>query len=173
MTAAADASLPPLPDLFGNPLLRGELHEVLSPGTIDWLPQTLGWKLSAALVLLWLGRSLWRRGRTWLRNRYRREAQRRLMALGPAASVTAVNEILKIAAMTAASRREVASLTGADWCQWLRARTDPDIFSDGSLSALGNAPYDPDFALPAHCLPDLLAEARRWLAQHRDDHGPT
>ena len=31
-------TLPSLPALFGNPLLRGELQEIVAPGPIDWLP---------------------------------------------------------------------------------------------------------------------------------------
>lgn len=34
-------TLPSLPALFGNPLLRGELQEIVAPGPIDWLPQNL------------------------------------------------------------------------------------------------------------------------------------
>ena len=172
MPTAASNALPPLPDLFGNPLLRGELAEVIAPGTIDWLPQTLGWKIAGALLALWLLRRLWQRGRAWLRNRYRREALQRLASLGTSADVIAINEILKLTAMTATSRRQVAALNGEAWCHWLQTRTDNSIFSDGSLAALGQSLYDPDTTVPPDQVNRLIIEARHWLQQHRDDHGP-
>lgn len=172
MPTAASNALPPLPDLFGNPLLRGELAEIVAPGTIDWLPQTLGWKVTGALLALWLLRRLWQRGRAWLRNRYRREALHRLASLGTSADVMAINEILKLAAMTATSRRQVAALNGDTWCHWLQTRTDDSIFSDGSLAALGQSLYDPDTTVPPEQVNRLINEAKHWLQQHRDDHGP-
>ena len=172
MPTAASNALPPLPDLFGNPLLRGELAEIVAPGTIDWLPQTLGWKVTGALLALWLLRRLWQRGRAWLRNRYRREALHRLASLGTSADVMAINEILKLAAMTATSRRQVAALNGDAWCHWLQTRTDDSIFSDGSLAALGQSLYDPDTTVPPEQVNRLINEAKHWLQQHRDDHGP-
>lgn len=171
MPTSASNALPPLPDLFGNPLLRGELTEVVAPGAIDWLPQTLGWKITGALLALWLLRRLWQRGRAWLRNRYRREALHRLAALGTSVDVIAINEILKLAAMTASSRRQVAALSGEAWCRWLQTRTDKRIFSDGSLAALGQSLYDPETTVTPDQIERLINEARHWLQQHRDDHG--
>ena len=164
-------TLPSLPALFGNPLLRGELHEIVSPGPIDWLPQTLGWQVLGLVLALLLLRRSWRIFRVWLRNRYRREAQQRLAQLGPSASATAVNEVLKLTAMTAASRREVAALTGKGWCQWLQTRTPNLIFSPDTLRILGDALYDPQSDLSSAQREALVQEAHLWIGQHRDDHG--
>ena len=166
-----DDTLPSLPALFGNPLLRGELHEIVSPGPIDWLPQTLGWQVLGLVLALLLLRRSWRIFRVWLRNRYRREAQQRLAQLGPSASATAVNEVLKLTAMTAASRREVAALTGKSWCQWLQTRTPKLIFSPDTLRILGDALYDPQSNLSSGQRESLVQEAHLWIGQHRDDHG--
>ena len=89
-----EETLPPLPPLFGNPLLRGELHEIVSPEPINWMPQTLGWQILGLVLAIGLLRRFWRLFRSWLRNRYRREAQARLRQLAPSANIFAVNEVL-------------------------------------------------------------------------------
>lgn len=163
-------TLPSLPPLFGNPLLRGELQEIASPGPIDWLPQTLGWQILALILALWTLRRCWRLFRSWLRNRYRREAQRRLLRLGPSGNATAINEVLKLTAMTASSRREVAALTGRSWCDWLQARTPALIFSKSSLQLLGDALYNPQSDMTSVQRTALIQQASLWIDQHKDDH---
>lgn len=157
-------ALPPLPPFFGNPSLT-DFAEVVPASTIDWLPQTPGWYLLA----IWLAWVAGRRGlaalRRWRRNRYRREALRRLDAAGTAPRN--INTILKLAAMEASSRAEVAALSGAEWTRWLAQRTPEPVLSEASLAALGTALYGPEPATPC---PDLAAEARTWIRQHRDAH---
>ena len=165
-----EETLPSLPPLFGNPLLRGELHEIISPEPIDWLPQTLGWQILGLVLAIALLRRSWRLFRFWLRNRYRREAQQRLRDLGPSASAVAVNAVLQLTAMTATSRREVAALTGAPWCHWLQTRTNATIFSRDSLQILGAALYDPQSDVSSARRDALVREAHLWIDQHEDDH---
>lgn len=166
-----EENLPSLPALFGNPILRGELHEIVSPGPIDWLPQTLGWQILALVLAIGLLHRSWRRLRLWLRNRYRREARRRLSHLGPSIEASAVNEVLKLTAMTAATRREVAALTGVTWCHWLENRAATKIFSQESLQILGEALYSPQVSVTPAQRSALVREAHLWIDQHRDDHG--
>jgi hypothetical protein len=166
-----EETLPSLPALFGNPILRGELHEIVSPEPINWLPQTLGWQIVALVLAIQLMHLSWRRLRVWLRNRYRREAQQRLSHLGPSAEASAINEVLKLTAMTAASRREVAALTGVTWCHWLETRAATKIFSQESLQILGEALYNPLAPATQVQRKALVREAHLWINQHRDDHG--
>ena len=108
-------SLPPLPDIFGNYAL-GDFNEVVSPPDVGQL----------GLVLL---RRLWRALLHWQRNRYRGEAERRLarLALDHELPVR-VNEILKLSAMAAFSRQQVASLSGPKWPGFLNATCDTPPF---------------------------------------------
>lgn len=163
-------SLPPLPQTFGNYSL-GDFHEVVSPAPVDWLPQTPGWYLLALVLLAWLARRGWRWLRHWHRNRYRREAQRRLASLAASDNgVAAINKQLKLAAMAGFGRPAVASLSGAPWPAFLnRQCTEPPF--DGTLAGLlAEAGYR------AQPLTDtqqaaLLAAAQAWLAEHRNRHG--
>ena len=168
--------LPPLPDLFGNPMVR-DFNEIVPAAGIDWMPQTPGWYLLGAVLLLAGVRALWRFLKRWLRNRYRREALRRLDRLHaletePVAAMNATNEVLKLVAMTASSRAEVASLSGSVWRHWLQSRTSTPTFSDESLELLDNALYNPAIVPPASAGNQFLNEAKAWVIAHRDDHGP-
>ena len=179
------SELPELPERFGNPLLRGSLVEIDALGGIDWVPQTPGWYALALLFAGWSGWRLWHRLRHWLRNRYRREALKRLRAVQPSPSLEALNSLLKITAIVASSRKEVAPLTGDAWCQWLQSRTPEPIFSDSSIHLLGEAVYhaaagDVTHSTDRHSdespdqgsLSALLNEIERWIHSHQDDHAP-
>ena len=178
--------LPELPQRFGNPLIRGDLAEIETIGSIDWLPQTAGWAVVALAVSGWLGWRGWHLGRRWFRNRYRREALTRLTAIKSRPSLEAINALLKLTAIAASSRKEVASLTGTRWCRWLQGRTPAPLFSDDTLTLLGESLYAPvdldkNSADPTRLADDtdlrslntLFAEAESWIRQHRDDHAPT
>jgi len=169
------AALPPLPDQFGNPLVR-DFNEIVPAAEIDWLPQTWGWYVLAVIIgfgmLRWLYRSL----RQWLRNRYRREALRRLDSIASQSplSLTAINVLIKTTAMVATSRQEVASLTGDAWVNWLRTRVSPKPDLDILHTYLTDTMYtgsvvmnqsDPNVKI-------LLAAVRWWILNHKDDHGP-
>lgn len=165
-------TLPPLPDLFGNPVLR-DFHEVVPGPAIDWAPQTPGWYLLTAIFAALTLRMAFRYYRRWLRNRYRREALRELAVLhrGGEIDPAAINALLKRTAMVASSRPEVAALTGADWCRWLAAQIDHKPLNDQVLACFGDALYGSG-ATADIALNDLFAEARHWLQHHRDDHAP-
>ena len=157
-------ALPELPETFGNPAL-GEIAEIVPAAGISWTPQTPGWYVIGLIVLFFVGRRVWRVLTRWYRNRYRREALRRLGQAG--LTTRAVNETLKLAAITASSREEVAPLSGSDWTHWLQGRCESPVFSDASLTELGERLYQ-DAAGAAER--SLIAEAQTWLKTHRDSH---
>ncbi|GEM_PF-485952 len=160
----AGAPLPELPERFGNPILRG-WHEIRGPSPISWLPTAPGWRVLAVVMLLWLVRRGWRAWRLWWRNRYRREALRRL-ARSKHCPLT-INEILKLAAMAASSRREVASLSGDAWIAWLDQRAPEVALSDDTKTLLSGSLYA---QTEQRISAAFSADAARWLRQHRDDH---
>ena len=124
-------SLPALPDIFGNYAL-GDFNEVASPPAVDWLPQTPGWYLVGALVLYWLARAGWRRLKHWYRNRYRGEAVRQLAAIETSDDlVVEVNRLLKLTALAAFPRPQVAALSGESWTEFLNAQCEQPVFNFG------------------------------------------
>lgn len=162
-------SAPPLPEIFGNYAL-GDFVEIVAPDAISWWPQTAGWAWVALLLGLVLARKLWRRGRQWYRNRYRREALARLEDLeshrASADFPREINRLLKLTALAAWSRTGVASLSGQDWIDFLNQHCQPAPFQPPLAELLASGPYttvamDPDSGL------HLLEASRTWIAEHR------
>ncbi|MEZ8822984.1 DUF4381 domain-containing protein [Vibrio amylolyticus] len=58
-----------------------ELHDVAVPDSISWMPQTIGWKVVAALLLIGAIYLSYRLALRWWNNRYRGEALAALKAI--------------------------------------------------------------------------------------------
>ena len=160
-------SLPALPEIFGNYVL-GDFNEVVSPAPIDWLPQTPGWYVVAAALLALAARYGWRRLRHWYRNRYRSEARRRLRALEDAENPLAeVNRLLKLTAMAAFSRQQVASLSGEAWTQFLNAQCQPTPFDHEDCKLLSAGVYE-GAGVDATSGTRLLQASLRWVDRHKN-----
>ncbi len=69
---------PQPPDSY---MLRN-IHEVQVPEVVSWFPQTIGWKIVFAAIVIWICYQCYRRAKHWWVNRYRKEASQALMQLG-------------------------------------------------------------------------------------------
>ena len=160
-------SLPPLPDVFGNYALVG-FHDIVAPAAINWLPQTPGWWLVAAIIGVLLARWIGRKLRHWYRNRYRGEALRRLQSIADIADegfIGELNKLLKITALAAYSRPEVARLTGPAWVEFLNTRCDTRFVIE-QATALATGSYLPQ-TLSQPTRDALLETSRGWILHHR------
>jgi len=159
-------SAPPLPDAFGNYAL-GDFVEVVAPAAVSWWPQTAGWWWLAAGLAVLLGRRLWRRLRHWHRNRYRREAAALLQALDGAGDVPVdeINRLLKLTALAAFPRQQVASLSGEEWVDFLDRQCPAAPFSTEQRRLLAQAPYRRDPVDPGAGRV-LLGASLAWVRQH-------
>jgi hypothetical protein len=163
-------SAPPLPDAFGNYAL-GDFVEVVAPAAINWWPQTVGWWWLGAILGLFAGYRGWQVLRRWYHNRYRREAAARLRRLAGSAEslvpVADINRLLKLAALVAYSREQVARLSGQAWVDFLNRQcaTPPFSAEQGRLLAL--APYTGG-AVDANSGRQLLEAALIWVREHRN-----
>jgi Domain of unknown function (DUF4381) len=91
------------------------LHDFYQPPPPSWTPQTIGWYVLFALLVLF---AIWMIARAlshWLANRYRREALVQLQT----ASVNQLSALLKRTAMVTRPRAQVASLSGKPWLAFL------------------------------------------------------
>lgn len=162
-------SAPALPEIFGNYTL-GEFVEVVSPGGVSWLPQTVGWYWLGAALLVLLARYGWRRLRRWHRNRYRREAAQRLAQVARSAPERLpgeLNSLLKLAAMAGFGRETVARLDGAAWVDFLNAQCDHRLFDEQLAPYLAAGPYRPMPVTDA-AREQLVQASARWLLEHRE-----
>lgn len=160
-------SAPALPDVFGNYAL-GDFVEVVSPGDISWLPQTVGWAwLGLALLVVTL-RWAWRRLLHWYRNRYRREASLQLQQLEPGdCSVSQVNRLLKLTALAAFSRKQVAPLSGQAWVDFLNEQCDLPVFDPQQAQLLAEAGYT-NMPLEGASVTNLITASVAWIEQHKN-----
>ena len=163
-------SAPPLPSAFGNYAL-GDFVEVIAPADVSWLPQTTAWWWLGAALLGLAGHRLWKRWRHWYLNRYRREANNRLQQLEASANsgtlVQDINRLLKLTALAAFSREQVAKLSGEDWVDFLNRRCPgaPFTAEQGRLLALSTYRVE---AIDTPAARQLLAASRSWISQHEN-----
>lgn len=163
-------SAPPLPDAFGNYAL-GDFVEVVPPPDISWWPQTTGWWWLGAVLAGFALYHGWKRLRRWYRNRYRREAAGRLQRLAGSGSgaslVSEINRLLKLTALAAYSREQVARLSGEEWVDFLNRRCPSPPFSPEHGRLLALASYSGQ-AVEPEAGTRLLAASLAWVEQHEN-----
>lgn len=167
-------SAPPLPEVFGNYALR-EFAEVIPPEGISWLPQTAGWLWLAIALSGVIAYYAWRAIKNWYHNRYRREAISRLRALaqspGSADLVSDINRILKITALVAYSRENVAKLSGQTWADFLNRQCEQPPFNAEQQLLLASAIYR-NAATNRQTTQQLMAASMLWVSQHKAPRHP-
>lgn len=148
-----------------------QLQELPPPTAISYAPQTWGWLLVLALLLLiataWLIRRLYH----WRQNRYRRQALARLDQLQRKldnAALREMPELLKRVALSMPRQPNVAGLSGAQWQDFLQRSTTLTLPEDFAhrLAALAYAPDATLHALDEAQRQDLLTLSRQWVETH-------
>lgn len=159
-------------DSFGNYLIHG-IDEIMLPETISWWPSAPGWKVLTAIAAAWLLLRAVRMTRRWWRNRYRREALRQLQQLQQQTgdkAVAALPYYIKVTALQAYPRAEVASLSGDAWLAFLDAHYAGPSFAEGTgrkLLAISYLPRE-QWQLDDGEGNILIRMAQDWIAQHRE-----
>ena len=161
-----------------------DLHDIVVPAPVSWLPPAPGWYalgLTALLFLLWGAAVLYRR---WRRNAYRRKALAELAQMESALAadqaapllLPRLSELLKRTALTAYGRGAAASLSGQSWLDFLDRHCGKALFTgeNGRLLLLGA--YAPETRLEAVSMAqarNLCTAVRAWLTGHRSIVGNT
>ncbi len=156
------------------------LHDIVVPEPVSYAPQTIGWYVVLAVLLIgagWLAVRAWRRARA---ERYRRLALAELAVIETAVhdparrgeALSALPALLKRTALARFPREEVGSLSGDAWLAFLE-RTGPGAFAGTAGARLAELSY----ARPARPVADdecatLLGGARRWIEAHRSADEP-
>lgn len=136
------------------------LEPVTEPARPSLFPQTSGWIVLLAVVLvalLWGGRKVAQHRQE---NAYRRLALEAVNGAGD--DPASLARILRMTALSAYPRDQIAGLTGADWLTFLDKSGGESGFCDGPGATLAIAPYQD---VPHN--PELTALVRRWIQHHK------
>lgn len=165
------------------------LHDVIEPAAVSWIPQTLGWAVLAAVIILVVTRVAWTRYHTWHAAAYRREALAELAEIraamgrhvdegpdsGSSAALTALPSLVKRVVLASSDRTAVAALSGPRWLEYLDRSYSRPAFSDGPGRLLLDMAYTPASnveRLPASDVDALFTLLEDWISAHHVPDGP-
>jgi len=163
-------------DTFGNYLIQG-IDEIILPEPVSWWPSAAGWKILAAILVLWFIYVCARWLKYQWRNRYRRVALRQLNQLQKQAGnnlqavVAQLPYFIKVTALQTYPRHQVASLSGRKWLAFLDAHYSGPPFSTAmgeKLLAIAYLPQD-HWQLTDIESRTLIEMSRHWIKTHRED----
>lgn len=155
-------------ELFGSNRMWG-LKEIELPEPVSWWPQTTGWVVLGVILLgivAWVGWRYWQR---YQHDFYRRDGLQKLeqFAHDPT-KITELPQLLRISALKAAPRADVASLRGSHWTNWLNSSAQDQLFEDGDaklLDDLAFAPFVPS-SIDDNKRRHLIDAAKAWMGSH-------
>lgn len=151
------------------------LQELALPKPVSWAPQTAGWWVVAAVVLVALALCAWAAWRHHRKQLYRRVALEHLQQIEAAlrnpeqrvSALAAIPPLIKRTALAVAPRERVASLGGDEWLRFLeRTRGRFDERSGALLSLVSYAPEEQIAAVSEHEAQKLVSVTRDWIAHH-------
>ena len=79
----------------GSYLLR-DLKDPALPDAVNWLPQTIGWKIIALIAALFIARIVYKKCKFYWQNRYRNEARDALYNVNTDDPLLAINQYQQI-----------------------------------------------------------------------------
>ena len=149
-----------------------ELREIPLPEPVAYTPQTLGWYILMALVVLALVLLIVRWRRNEERNRYRSQALQVLDDIEQGSQpLSRLPALVKQVALAFAPREKIAELSGVPWLQYLDSTLGGKDFTAGPgqllLSVAYETPESVNRKLTSEQRQALLGLLRRWIRRHR------
>ena len=142
-TIITSHSPPPFERPWGNYLLE-KIVENQAPDAISWLPQTVGWKILAIIIIFYFLKKSYQGYRNYQRNAYRRDAIKWLEQCQQSDELENFKQfpaLIRQTALFAFSRTEVSQLSGSQWEQWLDKQCEQSNFTELCPNLL-HKPYD-------------------------------
>jgi len=138
-----------------------QLHDIVMPDPVSWLPLAPGWHV--LLLALLLG-SLWsglRYFQSYRDTRYRREALHELESISP----SELPALVKRTALAVWTREQVASLSGERWLEFLDQSGDTKVFTQGQGKLLLALSHDPENTISQNSAEfvQLKKSIRLWM----------
>jgi len=166
-----------------DPTSLQNLHDIISPQPVSWLPPAPGWYalgLSIFLLCSWFSVQKYL---AWKRNQYRREALIELDELEKQLAdsdkyqhvLPQLPELVKRTAIAAYGRSEVASLTGDDWLGFLDKTGSTHLFTKENGRLLQDCSFQPPSRLATFSneqVAGLQKAVSYWIHKHHPpSHG--
>lgn len=157
---------------WGNALLK-EFIEVGSPALTSWWPQTLGWKIVLAILLLLVIKKSYLRWQAYKHNTYRREALawlNNLPTLYDLEQQTIFRQLpalLRKTAITAFNREQICKLQANEWDAWLDKHCQQTSFTTRFAKQLHILAFSPTPQLSHEQMHALINEVSLWIKFHR------
>lgn len=150
-----------------------DLKDIPAPPPVSYMPQTVGWWVLGGVIALGLLVLAFLKWRTWMRNRYRREAQAELAAIENAVvdperradALASIPVLVKRTVLAWAPRQQVAPMTGDAWLRYLDGTYDQGGFVQGPGRTLNRLAYG-DGVIGNDELASLMALLHRWIDHH-------
>jgi hypothetical protein len=160
-----------------DPASLQNLNDIVLPEAAGWWPLASGWYFLLGLLLIILGWFIYTSIQHRIKNRYRRAALHQLQLLAQDINKTDKRDsvlrqipiLLKRTALTAYPRRQLASLTGKSWHDFLNSKVGTPSFTESSCSSLDNISYSVGNLdkVDAEATSELLKACKHWLKHHQ------
>ncbi|BDR16152.1 DUF4381 domain-containing protein [Vibrio sp. STUT-A11] len=147
--------------------ILSELHDVTVPSSVSWYPQTIGWKILAAVFVLALVYIAYCLLKTWWINRYRKEALDLITQMNPDDSdmPKTLFSILKIILIHIDSRN-ARLFDGAFLSKLDELNPTKSAFSDETSNLWLKSIINPKIELTNAQRKLLIEKANCWVREH-------
>ena len=160
-----------------DPASLQNLNNIVLPEAAGWWPLASGWYFLLGFLLIILTWFIYTSVKHRINNRYRRIALHQLKLLAQEINKTDKRDtvlrqipiLLKRTALTAYPRRQLASLTGKSWHDFLNSKVGTSSFTESNCNSLDNISYSAGSLekVDAEAASELLKACRHWLKHHR------
>ncbi|MBL4903252.1 MAG: DUF4381 domain-containing protein [Desulfocapsa sp.] len=162
-----------------DPTSLQNLHDIISPNPVSWLPPAPGWYALGLTILLLVSWFSALKYQSWKNNKYRREAlieldeieKELLNSTSAQQLLPLLPKLIKRTAIAAYGRSAVASLTGDDWLGFLDKTVSTQIFTKGSGLLLNDCSYQPAAQLAEFSskqVAELQDAVSYWIRKHKN-----
>ena len=152
------------------------LEPILVPEPVSFWPPQPGWYVVIGILVTAIIYGLYTYIQYKKRNRYRKDALLRLQAIqnngfpipDPEKTLQ-LNRLLKVTAILGYSRKEVASLTGKPWIDFLQRTCNKVRFSEGATYLLTNLDFVPAdrYEISEQEWLEVVNLSKRWIKHHK------
>ena len=160
-----------------DPASLQNLNDIVLPEAVGWWPLASGWYFLLGFLLIILVWFIYTSIKHRINNRYRRTALHQLQLLAPEVNkadkrdsvLRQIPILLKRTALTAYPRRQLASLTGKNWYDFLNSKVGTPPFTESICNSLDNISYSVGSldSVDTEAASELMKACKHWLKHHQ------